>query len=174
MTSKHRKEESMANQEQYRAVLDDLLKQRNQLQYKISEIDAAVSALRKLMPEAEIVSHVARQVPLAISGGKYAGMSVRWGILQLLSEDAVGPMVTGQIAEALVMGGIRSDGKNFPGNVSAVLSDMNRIKQEVENTENGYVITSKGRSAWIHIKPMREAKLAELSSPIGPSQLSVQ
>ncbi len=49
------KEKTMANLEQYRAVLDDLMKQRNQLQFRIGEIDSAVSALRRLMPDEDIV-----------------------------------------------------------------------------------------------------------------------
>src|SRR5258708_10837771 len=98
-------------------------------------------------------------VPSAVvPSGKYAGMIVRWAILNLLAEDATAPMTTGDIAEALLSGGIISNGKSFSGNVSAVLSGMNNDRSEVIAGENGWVITPTGRSAWTHISAKRQAE----------------
>ena len=153
------KEKSMANLEQYRAVLDDLMKQRSELQYKIGEIDNAVTALRRLMPNEEIVpDKVSQQVlPIQIDG-HYTGMSTRWAILALLTEHATGPMTTGEIADALQAGGMVSNARSFAGNVSAVLSGMNHEKNEVVAGPNGWAISERGRNAWIHIKASRERK----------------
>jgi hypothetical protein len=153
------KEKMMANLEQYRAVLDDLMKQRTQLQFKIGEIDSAVSALRRLMPIEDISPVRDAQQPLPIiQNGRYSGMSTRWAILMLLSEDATRPLSTGEIAEALQAGGIASSARNFAGNVSAVLSGMNHEKNEVIAGSNGWSISENGKNAWIHIKAARAAK----------------
>jgi hypothetical protein len=151
------KEKNMANTEQYRAVLDDLMKQRAQLSFRITEIDSAVAALRRLMPPEEISAPKNSQpsLPMAESG-KYTGMGVRWAILALLTEDATSPLTTGQIADALQAGGMTSNAKSFSGNVSAVLSGMNHDKQEVVSGSDGWSISEKGRNAWIHIKATRE------------------
>ena len=84
-------------------------------------------------------------------------MSVRWAILNLLAEDANHPMTTGDIAVALQQGGITSSGKNFAGNVSAVLSDMSRTRGEAASKDEGWVITEIGKSAWAHISARRQA-----------------
>jgi hypothetical protein len=170
------REKIMANKEQYRAVLDDLMKQRSELQYKIGEIDSAVSALRRLMPNEPITTEKSSQQVLPIEGqGRYFGMSTRWAILWLLSEDATAPMTTGEIADALQAGGMLSTARSFAGNVSAVLSGMNHEKGEVLSGPNGWAISEKGKSAWIHIKASRERKaLIESSSPNGPQQPSLQ
>ena len=152
-------EKSMANLEQYRAVLDDMERQRNEHLFKARELEIAMAALLKLMPQEQktVAQPAPQQLPLAaISADKYTGMSVRWAILCLLTEDATGPMSTGLIAEALRAGGITSSGKSFAANVSAVLSDMRLKKFEVDSTDLGWIITERGRSAWIHIKATRE------------------
>ncbi|WP_263376495.1 hypothetical protein [Granulicella aggregans] len=159
------KEKNMANLEQYRAVLGDLLKQKDQLQFKIGEIDTAVAALRRLMPPEEIAARKDSQtfLPIVVNG-KYTGMSNRWGILALLSEDATGPMTTGEIAEALLAGGMTSGGKSFAGNISAVLSKMNHDRGEVTASPQGWFISEAGREAWIHIKASRERAVTADSS----------
>jgi hypothetical protein len=156
-----KKEEFMSQIEHYRAVLDDLQKQRNLYQFKIQEIDSAISSLHRLIPEdakeALPSPRVINPPAVTVVRGKYAGMSVRWAILNLLAEDASHPMSTGAIAVALQQGGITSAGKNFAGNVSAVLSDMSRVRGEALSTEDGWVITDNGKSAWAHISAKRQA-----------------
>lgn len=162
----------MANQEQYRVVLEDLIKQRNLLQFKIGEIDNAINALKRLMPVDGIVESKVAPAQPVLTGmpGKYAGMGVRWAILNLLTEDADGPMAATEIANVLQLGGITSTAKNFRGNVSAVLSDMSLKRGEVEaGPEGGWQISPKGKSAWIHIKASRNG-----GPSIFPEQPSVQ
>jgi hypothetical protein len=162
------KEKNMANSEQYRAVLEDLLKQRNQLQFKIGEIDSAVAALSRLMPAEEIVAPKDLQISMPVGSGRYTGMSNRWAVLNLLCEDAIRPMDTASIAEALAAGGIVTRGKSLASNVSAVLSDMAKLRGEVESTDGKWTITPKGRDSWIHIKASRDRQ-----STIAPYQTSI-
>jgi len=157
-----KKEDFMSQIEHYRAVLDDLQKQRDVLQYRIKEVDTAITSLHRLIPEeakSELPTPAMPNVPSAVvPSGKYAGMSVRWAILNLLAEDATAPMTTGDIAEAIRRGGIQTSGKSFSGNVSAVLSGMNHDRHEVVSGERGWAITEIGRSAWTHISAKRQAQ----------------
>src|SRR5579863_182867 len=93
------KEDFMLQIEHYRAVLNDLQKQRNLYQFRIQEIDNAISSLHRLIPEDvkdELPAPAMVNPPAAVVvRGKYAGMSVRWAILNLLAEDANHPMSTG-------------------------------------------------------------------------------
>jgi hypothetical protein len=152
-----KKEDFMSHVEHYRAVLDDLQQQRDLCQLKITEIDKAIASLRHLIPEEakeEFPASLHVRLPLApsVQAGKYTGMSVRWAILNLLNEDVSGAITTGDIADSLRRGGITSAGKNFPANVSAVLSNMNRVRGEVTSTEEGWVIATPGRNAWARIR----------------------
>ena len=90
--------------------------------------------------------------------------------------DATRPLSTGEIAEALQAGGMVSGARSFAGNVSAVLSGMNHEKQEVVAGTDGWVISEKGKNAWIHIKAIREQKkhLSPSSAPTGYPQPSLQ
>ncbi len=164
-----KKEDFMSQIEHYRAVLDDLQRQRDMYHLKIDEIDKAISSLHRLIPEHakdDLPTPNYSSVPSVspVRAGKYAGMSVRWAILNLLSEDATGPMGTGEIADALRQGGITSAGKNFNANVSAVLSNMNNERNEVLSNEKGWVIAPAGRQAWAHIRVKRAAQQQELIS----------
>jgi hypothetical protein len=158
-----KKEEFMNQAEHYRAVLDDLQKQRELHQFKITEIDKAVASLHRLIPEdakQELPTPDYSNVPInpVPQSGRYSGMSVRWAILNLLSEVATGPMNTGEIAAALREGGVLSGAAKFAGNVSAVLSVMCKQKGEVTSNGNGWVISAIGRQAWAHIRAKREAQ----------------
>jgi hypothetical protein len=48
------KKKIVTNLEQYRVVIEDLVKKKNQLQFRIGEIDSAVAALRRVMSVEEI------------------------------------------------------------------------------------------------------------------------
>jgi hypothetical protein len=163
-----KKEDFMSQIEHYRAVLDDLQNQRNVLQYRIKEIDTAITSLHRLIPEdakSELPTPAMPNVPSAVvPQGKYAGMSVRWAILNLLAEDATAPMSTGDIADALLRGGIQTSGKSFSGNVSAVLSGMNHDRKEVVAKDDGWIITEVGKSMWTHISAKRHAQQQQFTA----------
>lgn len=156
-----KKEDFMSQIEHYRAVLDDLQKQKNLAQFRIVELDNAIGSLRRLIPD-EAKEALPEPTPVnpatVIAPNKYVGMSVRWAILNLLSEDATSPLSTGAIAVALQQGGITTAGKSFAGNVSAVLSDMAKSRHEVLSGDAGWVITDNGKSAWAHISAKRRAQ----------------
>jgi hypothetical protein len=164
------KEDFMSQIEHYRAVLDDLQRQRDLYHLKINEINQAIASLHRLIPD-----EAKQELPPVIYSnttavppppGKFSGMSVRWAILNLLSEVATGPMSTGEIAAALREGGITSGAANFAGNVSAVLSVMGKQKGEVTSVENGWVISPIGRQAWAHIRAKRESQQLTISSNV--------
>jgi hypothetical protein len=143
----------------FRDVLRELeqekIKKEADFKREMEGIEETISGLRKmLMSKSQpALFKVTPQHVAAIPAGKYSNMSVRWAILNLLAEDAVGPMPTGKIAEALNAGGLNSkSGKNFPSNVSAILSVMANTREEVESTENGYRLTPNGRAAWEGVK----------------------
>jgi hypothetical protein len=167
-----KKEEFMSQIEHYRAVLEDLQKQRNEYRLKINEIEQAMASLHRLIPEdakpglppPAYTNGSKPQVSQA--NGRYGGMSVRWAILNLLSEFAIGPMTTGEIAIALRAGGITSEAANFAGNVSAVLSVMANKKGEVQTVNNGWTISPIGKQAWAHIRGKRESQQVMLSSSV--------
>ena len=96
----------------------------------------------------------------------YAGISVRWALLSLMSDHAKTTLSTTEMAEALVAGGVRSGGERFPANVSAVVSDM-KIRGELESAENNkYRITPKGREVWegIRTRPQYNKRLLPLNA----------
>lgn len=166
-----KKEDFMSQIEHYRAVLADLQGQRDLHQLKITEIDKAMSSLQRLIPndaKDEIPSANYNNAPSTINvrPGKYSGMSVRWAILNLLNEDATGPMSTGAIADALQQGGITSAGKNFNANVSAVLSGMYHERHEVTSSDDGWIISQTGRQSWAAISASRSRQTSMISSNV--------
>jgi hypothetical protein len=83
---------------------------------------------------------------------KYARISVRWAILDLLNQSPDG-MSTAEIAEALVAGGVQSEAANFANNVSAVLTTTMKAKQEVVSLLDGkWRLSPNGESAIAHIQ----------------------
>ncbi|MFI5118603.1 MAG: hypothetical protein ACHP8B_18095, partial [Terriglobales bacterium] len=133
----------------YQAVLRDLEQRRVKCQRELMEIEPAIAGIRKVLAES---ASLFAGTPQQMDRPRYAGMSVRWAILNLLAEDSRGPMETAEIAQALQAGGISSKGKNFNSNVSAVLSTMGRDRGEVASGPHGYTLTDNGTRAWQAIK----------------------
>jgi hypothetical protein len=141
----------------YQAVLSDLELRRSRCQKELADLEQTIAGIRKLLASSAslfvgtpITSRTAE--PSSNPEEKYANMSQRWAILKFLAEDATGPMKAAEIAIALLNGGVRSNGKDFAGNVSAVISTM-KAKGEVEQAEDGgHRLTDNGRLAWAAIK----------------------
>lgn len=142
--------------EHYRAVLRDLEQRQLACQKELAELEQTISAIRNLLPSAQPQLDLAANRMMRSAqdnaSGKYANMSVRWAVLNLLAENAPGPMPTSEIASSLLKGGIRSSSRNFNSNVSAVLSTMANTREEVETVEGNYKITEHGREVWNAIK----------------------
>lgn len=145
----------------YRAVLTHELAARERLAVELKIKDGVIAGLMAVIEahEAEMRSTAAKLPfgpPAVPESLKYAGMSVRWAVLGLMAEDerSDGGLTTPDMAAVLVSGGARSHaGKNFAGNVSAVVSEMVRRKGELESAADGkYVITAHGREVWEGIK----------------------
>ena len=133
--------------EHYNAVLRDIRAKQAKYRQELAELDQAEIAIGKLLAsQASLFTAIPQSNPAA----RYSNMSVRWAVLNLLSEDATGPLATPEIARRLEEGGITTKGARFSSIVSAVISTM-KAKGEVEG-EGTYQLTQMGREAWQHIK----------------------
>jgi hypothetical protein len=125
-------------------------KRQEEFKLEMAGLEETISGLRKMLGNQQ--SLFQSQPRVVTSQGKYAGISVRWAILNLLGEDSNGALSTAKIAETLKIGGITSNSQSFTSNVSAVVSDMTNKRSELESTESGYRLTERGRAAWEAIK----------------------
>lgn len=124
----------------------DIMQQLAPLQARLREVqNTQASLLKRIGPDAPSQSATPRR-PQNL---KYAKLSVRWAILDLLN-DSDG-MTTAEISEALQAGGIQTRATNFANNVSSVLTTtMLKDHQEVEQLSDGtgrWKLTSVGSSA---------------------------
>ena len=153
----------MSIDQNYDLILKDLESKRLRCADELKMLDQLISNLRSFVIRTATVSpHTdvtpSPQPPVPVPDGQtptnrcYAGMSVRWAILNLLCEHASGAMGTAEIAAALRDGGITSSAQNFTSNVSAVLSGMVNQRREIEQADNGFQITEQGRTVWDGIK----------------------
>ena len=140
----------------YRELLSHFEEQRTkrQLEFKkeMEGIEETISGLTKMLGNQHQPVSLPAPHPVVTTAERYTGISVRWAILNLLGEDAHGPMSSAQIADTLKNGGIISNGQNFTSNVSAVISDMTNKRSELESTDSGYRLSENGRAAWNAIK----------------------
>lgn len=139
--------------------LNQLLKQKDAvisaLATSLSNDDAVMRSKAKPLPFPQPVGLGA--APAAPENQIYAGISVRWAILSLMTDHAPAESLgTAEMADALTAGGVRSGGLNFAANVSAVVSDMVKNRNELEPIGEGkYRITQHGREVWQAIKVSR-------------------
>jgi hypothetical protein len=117
------------------------------------------SLLKRINPDASSQPRISSR-----PNQKYARVSVRWAILDLLNQFPNG-MSTSEIAEALKAGGIQSEAANFANNVSAVLSTAMKAKQEVLPLPDGkWKLSLIGESAIAHIQTTE--KFLRASKPL--------
>jgi len=140
----------------YEAVLQDLETERYQVQSQIAPLQARLKELhnsiqtltKKINPEANTHSTLPFVRP-TLANQKYARLSVRWAILDLLNDTRA--RTSSEIAEALKAAGIQTKAANFVNNVSAVLSTT--MKEEVQQLSNGaWELTENGRKAIAYIR----------------------
>jgi hypothetical protein len=139
----------------YDAVLGDLQAERDEIvkaissqQSRLREINASIFTLSKRVNTDNAPPHSADLQP---ANQKYASMSVRWAILDLLMDS--GQKSTADIAGALIAAGVETRAENFANNVSAVLSTTMKHHNEVEQLTDGkWQLTQNGKSAIEHIR----------------------
>jgi hypothetical protein len=144
----------------YEAVLHDQESERDEVQQQVSagqarlkELHNSISTLlKRLSPDAIVLHSLDSVTPSRPPSRKYATMSVRWAILDLLAESE--PKTTAEIAEALIAAGVQTKAANFVNNVSAVLSTtMKEAHDEVQQLpDSKWKLTDNGRSAIEHIR----------------------
>lgn len=141
----------------YEAVLRDLEAERQQVHAQIAPLQARLKELhgniislsKRINPDA--VAPPRLITPLRSQNLKYASISVRWAILDLLKNSQ--PMSTSEIAEALKQAGVQSRAANFANNVSAVLTTTMSGHTEVEQLPDGkWQLTENGENAIEHIR----------------------
>jgi len=134
------------------AVLDHFCQTRDQTQAQLHELQT------KLKEQNNTISSLSRELfgpnaPASVrpSSHKYARISVRWAILDLLNESK--PLSTAEIADILTREGVTTKAENFLNNVSAVLSSTMKAAQEVQATPDGkWELTQNGKNAIFHIR----------------------
>lgn len=148
----------------YEVVLRDHEQERDELQQEISErqsrlkeVQNYIAYVGRRLAEDSPSKNPPAQTSSRIQTQRYANMSMRWAILDLLNDD--GAMTTAEIAKALEDAGNkeRSRAANFANNVSAVLSTtMKEQRKEVEQLPDGrWQLTENGKNsiAYIHTTP---------------------
>ena len=168
--------------EHYKATLDAEKSDAKQLETERQRIDAKLEASRtiiariqeKLLAYEESIagktmSLFSPSAPLP-ERLKYAGMSVRWAILNLMADGGVGELTTPLMAEALTAGGVSTKSQNFNANVSAVVSEMRQRREpELEPgvAEGTFRITGHGREVWESIKHTPKYRFARAAVAAG-------
>ena len=134
------------------AVLEHYCKGRDQTHAQVSELQA------KLREQNNTIASLSRELYgssapafTRVASQKYASISVRWAILDLLSESS--PLSTADIADILKREGVATRAANFTNNVSAVLATTMKGAEEVQQTSDGkWELTEKGKNAIYHIR----------------------
>jgi len=141
----------------YEIVLQDLESERQQVQGQLGPLQARLKELHhsirtlsdKLYPDTPFLFR--SPTPIRPPSLKYASISVRWAILDLLSGTP--PMTTAEIAEMLKTKGVRTKATNFVNNVSSVLSTTMKEHAEVQQLTDGkWQLSDTGKSAIDHIR----------------------
>jgi hypothetical protein len=137
----------------YEAVLDDLKKERLDIQQNLASLNLR---MRELNGSIDTLEKRINPDPFSAAGRpsqqRYANISVRWAILDLLFNSKA--LLTSEIAEALKAGGVQTKAANFANNVSAVLTTtMKDRHDEVRQLPDGrWELTETGRSAIEYIR----------------------
>lgn len=139
----------------YEAVLRDLEIDRAQVQQQLAALQAQLRELQgTILNLSKRITPDAQPKSLATSrptSHKYANISVRWAILDILMDSV--PMSTAEIAKALKASGVQSKAANFANNVSAVLTTTMKEHSEVEQSDDGkWRLSANGMSAIDHIR----------------------
>jgi len=119
-------------------------------QLHIKELNSSITTLQKSLNH-EASPFRSFHAPLRPPHLKYANISVRWAILDLLHDSKA--MTTPEIADALKAAGIESKAANFANNVSAVLSTTMTKHNEVQQLPGGrWELTENGIKAIEYIR----------------------
>lgn len=122
--------------------IDDLSK-------KVDQLSGVIAGLQEML-ELPIERVALKAESSAEQDLPYKNMSMRWGVLNLLSEHTDHPLPTAEIAARLVAGGYPQS-TNFNSKVSAILSQM-LSKLEVAKDGQDWCIRQHGKEVWESIK----------------------
>lgn len=141
--------------EKYEAVLHDLEAECQQIKQQLATLHARLKELQGsaiTLTKRINSDSTSPIIPVHSPNTRYANISVRWAILDLL-KNSQRPMSTAEIAEALTHAGVQTRATNFANNVSAVLSTTMREHKEVQQFPDGkWELTDNGDNAIEHIR----------------------
>lgn len=141
----------------YEAVLHDLEAEQAEThqqlvkyQNRLKELHHSILTLKKRLEADPPLS--TSTTPSRQPDKKYAFLSVRWAILDLLAESDA--KTTAEIADALMAAGVQTKAANFANNVSAVLTTtLKEHHKEVRQLQDGkWELTDNGHRAIEHIR----------------------
>jgi hypothetical protein len=152
----------MAADETYTGTIQTLVDRRSRLNAEMAALDAEIEALDRAIAILSSVgstslSAASTQLELKTrtrtrKGAIYSLISIRWACLWILSQAKKMGLSTAAITELLEKGGRTTKAGRFASTVSAVLSNM-KIKREVEQVGNYWVLTPTGQAALTVILP---------------------
>jgi hypothetical protein len=132
------------------AELDQVQEQLSPLQAKQKELHHSINTISaRLTPDPLLPT---RPLTARSASQKYTHMSVRWAILDLLSDAAA--LSTAEVAEELLNHGVQTKAANFANNASAVLGSMMKgSHKEVQQTSDGkWQLNENGKQAITYIR----------------------
>ena len=133
----------------YQKTLLDLKKRQRELKEELRLLEPVIAGLEALLArDASLLNQIPQSQPRPTASARYEGLSVRWGVLQYLAEDAKEPASTIEVANALLAGGMTTTGRDFTSNVSAVISVMVNKRGELEAIDGRYRLTETGYASW--------------------------
>jgi hypothetical protein len=143
----------------YQVVLNDLEAEKNEvqqqvgtLQARLKELHYSILTLQKRIDSTSFPSQFRQPSTLARPRQRYAMMSVRWAILDLLF-DSHKAMNTADIAVALKNEGVQTTAANFVNNVSSVLTTTMKGHDEVQQLpDSTWELTENGKKAIEYIR----------------------
>jgi dsDNA-specific endonuclease/ATPase MutS2 len=124
--------------EHYEAVLQDIDKQERMLESQLAKIRAARPALLALLEDVE--SKENKVTPFFSAAVKYSTMGTKEAVLDVLSESSQ-PLTSGDIAQKLRDGGIRTQSTDFVSVINSTLASLKKmIPQKAERLDDGWII----------------------------------
>lgn len=134
----------------YKGVLEDLESKKAPLKAQIAELEQLIEGIRKNMPSKLLNALMTTPLASTEPEERFKNMSMRWAILQYLSEVTPESRPTSDIASSLISGGFPNS-LNFNSKVSAILSQM-AAKNEAVRDDQEWKISQHGRDIWEAIK----------------------
>jgi len=132
--------------EHFEAVLKSMDEQEKLHEVKLAEIKNARPAILSMLKEEEAKER-AQSSGLFSNSTKYAAMGTKEAVLAVLAE-ATQPLSSGDIAQMLRDGGIRTQSSDFVSVINSTLANLKKEPAQAERLEDGWVAAKSVNSSW--------------------------